>query len=198
MRKVVVITMLSLDGVMQAPSGPEEGASEDFSYGGWQVPYPLGDAMDEQMRVPFDLLLGRKTYEIFAPYWPKQHGWAIADSFNKAKKYVVSDSKIDLSWKETRKIDGDVIAKIKALKEEDGPMFQVHGSCMLVQTLLNNDLVDEVWLKIYPVTIGEGRRLFGEGTTPAAFELIKARALPSGVIMADYKRAGEIKTGSFA
>jgi dihydrofolate reductase len=199
MRKIVVLTMVSLDGVMQAPGGPEEDTSEDFNYGGWTVPYvdeSLGNTINEELSVPFDLLLGRKTYEIFAAYWPKHKG-AIGDPFNKAKKYVVSDKTVDLTWKESILINDDVVAKTKALKEEDGPMLQVHGSSVLIQTLLKNDLVDELRLRIFPITLGTGKRLFAEGTIPAAFELIESKALPSGVIIASFKRAGEVKTGSF-
>ena len=200
MRKIVVLTMVSLDGVMQAPGGPEEDTSGGFQYGGWTVPYSvesLGNIINEELSVPFDMLLGRKTYGIFALYWPRQTG-TIADPFNKAKKYVVSDKTVELAWKESILISGDVVAKIKALKEEEGPMLQVWGSGKLIQTLLKNDLVDELRLRIFPVTLGTGKRLFAEGTVPAAFELIDSQALPSGVILANYKRSGEIKTGSFA
>lgn len=190
--------MITLDGVMQAPSAPEEDASDGFKYGGWTVPY--GDEsfikiIDKELSVPVDLLLGRKTYEIFAPYWPKQTG-TIADSFNKAKKYVVSDTAVGLTWKESILISDDVVAKIKALKAKDGPMLQVHGSGKLMQTLLKNDLVDELRLRIFPVTIGTGQRLFEEGTIPAAFELIDSQVLPSGILIANYRRSGEFKTGS--
>ncbi len=191
--------MVSLDGVMQAPGGPEEDASGGFQYGGWTMPYSdesFGNIIDKELSVPFDMLLGKKTYEIFAPYWPKQTG-SIADPFNKAKKYVVSDKSVDLTWKESILIHDDAVAKIKALKAEDGPMLQVWGSGKLIQTLLKNDLVDELRLRIFPVTLGTGKRLFAEGTIPAAFELIDSQALPSGVILANYKRSGEIKTGSF-
>ena len=197
MRKIVVFTMVTLEGFMQAPGGPEEDTSGDFKYGGWTVPYAdesFGKIINEELSVPFDMLLGRKTYEIFAGYWPKQTG-AIADPFNKAKKYVVSDEIVDLTWKESILIHNDVVAKIKALKKEDGPMLQVWGSGKLVQTLLKNDLVDELRLRIFPVTLGTGKRLFAEGTIPAAFELIESKALPSGFILANYKRSGEIKTG---
>ncbi len=199
MRKIVVFTMLSLDGVMQAPGGPEEDPSEDFKYGGWTVPYAdesFGPIFEKELSVPFDLLLGLKTYEIFAAYWPKQTGM-VGDPFNKAKKYVVSGKGVDLTWKESILIDGDVVAKLKALKREDGPVFHVWGSSKLLQTLLKNDLVDELRLRVYPITLGAGKRLFAEGTIPAAFELIDSQALPSGVILANYKRAGEVKTGSF-
>ena len=199
MRKIVVFTMVSLDGVMQAPGGPEEDTSGGFQYGGWTMPYSdesFGNIIDKELSVPFDMLLGKKTYEIFAPYWPKQTG-SIADPFNKAKKYVVSDKGVDLTWKESILIHDDVVAKIKALKKEDGPMLQVWGSSVLLQTLLKNDLVDEIRLRIFPVTLGTGKRLFAEGTIPAAFELIDSQALPSGVILANYERSGEFKTGSF-
>jgi len=198
MRKIVVFSMITLDGVMQAPGGPEEDTSDNFRYGGWTAPYSdesFSEVMDKEFSVPFDLLLGRKTYEIFAGYWPNYDG-PIGGPFNKATKYVVSDTPVELSWKESVLIDGDVVAKIKALKDEDGPMLQIHGSGRLVQTLLQNDLVDELRLRIFPVTIGSGKRLFEEGTIPAAFELLDSQALPSGVIMANYKKSGELQTGS--
>jgi dihydrofolate reductase len=199
MRRIVVFMMLTLDGVMQAPGGPEEDTSGGFKYGGWTAPYAdesFSEIINKELSVPFDLLLGRKTYELWLPYWPKKTG-PIADPFNKAKKYVVSDEAVDLSWKESILISGDVVAKIKTLKEEDGPVFHVWGSSVLLQTLLKNDLVDELRLRIYPITLGTGKRLFGQGTIPAAFELTDSQALPSGVILANYKRSGEVKTGSF-
>ena len=149
------------------------------------------------MSVPFDLLLGRKTYEIFAAYWPKQKDGVIATSLNEAKKYIVSDSNIELVWQESIRIEGEVVSALRSLKAEDGPMLQVYGSSVLIQTLLRNDLVEELWLKIYPVTLGKGKRLFAEGTIPAAFELMESEALPSGVIVTTYERAGKIKTGTF-
>ena len=197
MRKIVVFMMISLDGVMQAPGGPDEDASGGFKYGGWTAPYgdkSFGEILKKELSTSFDLLLGRKTYDIFAAYWPKQTGF-IADPFNKAKKYVVSNEATGLTWKESILINGDVAAKIKALKKENGPTFHVWGSSVLIQTLLKNDLVDELRLRIYPVTLGSGKRLFAEGTIPAAFTLIDSQALPSGVILSNYKRAGEIKTG---
>jgi dihydrofolate reductase len=200
MRKIVVLSFVSLDGVMQAPGGPEEDTSGGFQYGGWTPPYSdevSGKMMVEQMSMQYDLLLGRKTYDIFAGYWPKQTG-PIADPFNKATKYVVSASSPKLDWENSVLIEGDVAAKLKELKQQDGPMLQVHGSGNLIQTLLKNDLVDELWLKIFPVTLGKGKRLFAEGTMPAAFELIESKTSPRGVIFANYKRSGEIKTGSFA
>jgi dihydrofolate reductase len=200
MRKIVVFSMVSLDGVMQAPGGPEEDTSGDFKYGGWTPPYAdesFSPIINEELSVPFDLLLGRKTYEIWVPYWPKQTG-SIADPFNKAKKYVVSDKGVELAWKESILINDDVVAKLQALKKEDGPMLQVHGSSNLIQTLLKNDLVDELRLRIFPITLATGKRLFAEGTIPAAFELLDSQTLPSGIILANYKRSGEVKTGSFA
>jgi dihydrofolate reductase len=202
MRKIVVLSFISLDGVMQAPGGPEEDTSGGFKYGGWTVPYFddfSGDKMGEQMSMPFDLLLGRKTYDIFANYWPKQDPTGpVADPFNNANKYVVSASSPNLTWDKSILIEGDVVTKLKELKREDGPMLQVHGSGNLIQTLLKNDLVDELWLKIFPVTLGEGKRLFAEGAIPAAFSLSESHISPSGVIFASYKRSGEVKTGSFA
>lgn len=196
MRKIVVLTFVTIDGVMQAPGGPEEDPSEDFEFGGWQAPYDSGNTVVEILDVPFDLLLGRKTYDLFAGYWPKQKEGPIAVSFSKAKKYVVSDGDVKLTWKESEQINGDVVAKLKALKQEDGPVFHVWGSSVLVQTLLKNDLIDELWLMTYPITLGKGKRLFAEGTIPAAFELVDGKILPSGVIVANYRRAGDVKTGT--
>lgn len=187
---------------MQSPGGPEEDPSGGFKYGGWTVPFFdkfLESVMDQQMGQPFDLLLGKNTYELFAAYWPKQDpSEPGAAALNRAKKYVVSDQPLELSWENSHLIDDDVVAKIKQLKNDDGPILQVHGSSVLNQTLFKNDLVDELWLKIFPVTLGEGKRLFGDGTIPASVELIEAKASPSGVIVASYRRAGEVKTGSFA
>lgn len=200
MRKIVVLSFISLDGVMQAPGGPEEDTSSGFQYGGWTVPYSdefSGNIMGGQMSMPFDLLLGRKTYDIFAGYWPHQTGDIPARVFNQATKYVVSGSSPKLTWENSVLIEGDVVAKLKELKSRDGSMLQVHGSGSLIQTLLKNDLVDELWLKTFPVTLGNGKRLFAEGTMPAAFELLESKTSPSGVIFANYKRAGEVKTGSF-
>lgn len=201
MRKLVVLSFISLDGVMQAPGGPEEDTSGDFKYGGWTVPYFddfSGNIMGEQMSMPFDLLLGRKTYDIFANYWPKQSSDnPVTDPFNKATKYVVSHEQIDLIWEKSQLISGDIVSQLKELKAEDGPMLQVHGSGEMIQTLLKNDLVDELWLKIFPVTLGKGKHLFADGVMPAAFELVESQISPTGVIFANYKRAGEVKTGSF-
>ena len=202
MRKIVVPSFISLDGVMQAPGGPEEDTSTGFKYGGWTVPYSdefSGNLMGEQMSMPFDLLLGRKTYDIFAAYWPKQDpAGRVAAPFNKATKYVVSGSSPKLTWENSVLIEGDVVAKLKELKQQDGPILQTHGSGNMIQTLLKHDLVDELWLKIFPLTLGKGKRLFADGTIPAAFELMESKTSPGGVIFANYKRAGEVKTGSVA
>lgn len=199
MRKIVVLSFVSLDGVMQAPGGPDEDTSGGFKYGGWTVPYWddfSGEMMSKQMSMPFDLLLGRKTYDIFAGYWPKQEG-DIAGPFNACTKYVVSDSAPELTWENSTLIDGDVVAKLQELKQQDGPMLQVHGSANMIQTLLKHDLVDELWLKTFPVTLGSGKRLFADGTASVRFELTESSVSPKGVIFANYKRAGDIETGSF-
>src|SRR5258706_4315397 len=199
MRKLVVLTFLTLDGIMQAPGGPEEDKSEDFKFGGWSVGYwdsVMSDVMTEQMGKPFDLLLGRKTYEIFAGFWPKSKDPG-AEGLNKAKKHVVSKTLKKLEWINSVLIMGDVPKEIQKLKEIDGPELQVHGSSHLIPTPFKNDLVDEFWLKIFPVTIGRGKRLFGEGTMPAGFKLLDTKISTTGVIAANYKREGKIKIGSF-
>jgi dihydrofolate reductase len=198
MRKIIVLTFLTLDGVMQAPGGPTEDTSGNFTHGGWTVPYfdeVLGQVMTEQMSVPFDLLLGRKTFEIFASYWPDhpEEGAGI----NKATKYVASNTLTIHPWEKTVFLKGDVGRDIKRLKEDDGPNLQVHGSSNLIQTLLKQDLVDEFWLKIFPVTLGEGKRLFGDGAVPVAFSLVETMSTPRGVMIATFKRAGEVVTGLF-
>jgi dihydrofolate reductase len=200
MRKIIVLSFITLDGVMQAPGGPDEDTSSGFKYGGWQAPYGGDESMKEmltQLSEPFDLLLGRKTYDIFAGYWPNHPEIeAVATPFNSCKKYVVSHSQIDLPWENSELITGDVVAKIKELKATGGPMLQVHGSGNLIQTLLQHDLVDELWLKTYPLTLGTGKKLFEEGTQPAAFELTHSVVTENGIIFANYKRAGEVKTGT--
>jgi dihydrofolate reductase len=201
MRKIVVLSFISLDGVMQAPGGPDEDTSDGFTYGGWTVPFSdefSNNLMGEQMGMPFDLLLGRKTYDIFDSYWPKQDPSNMpTNPFNEATKYVISNSSPELTWQNSVLIDGDVTAKLQELKQQDGPMLQVHGSGNMIQTLLKNDLVDELWLKIFPVTLGNGKRLFAEGVMPAAFELIDSKITPTGVIFANYSRAGDVETGTF-
>lgn len=196
MRKLVALEFLSLDGVMQAPGGTGEDPSGGFDLEGWIVHYfeeVLGEEMGRQMGESFDLLLGRKTYDIFSGYWPSRES-----PFNSVVKYVVSNGNVNTDWKETVKISGDVVAKIRELKQGKGPMLQIFGSGQLMQTLLANDLVDELWLKIFPVTLGKGKRLFGEGAIPAAFKLVDSKITPKGVIVASYKREGEVKLGTFA
>jgi dihydrofolate reductase len=198
MRKIIVIEFITLDGVMQAPGGPEEDTSGGFKYGGWTVPYFddfSGKVMGEQMKQPFNLLLGRITFEIFASYWPQHESdWP---GINETTKFVVSNTRTSHDWKNSIFIKGDVVGEIKKLKNQDGPDLKVWGSGKLVQTLLQHDLVDELWLKTFPITLGRGKRLFAEGTIPAAFKLTDSKVSPSGVIIANYERAGEVKTGSF-
>ncbi len=199
MRKIVVLSFVSLDGVMQAPGGPDEDRSGGFEHGGWTVPYFdefAGKVMSEQMGRPFDLLLGRKTYEIFAAYWPL-HNDDFGTGLNRATKYVASKTLEKLDWNPSVLIKGDVTAEVRKIKGQDGPELQVHGSGDLIQTLLKSDLVDELWLKIFPVTLGRGKRLFAQGAIPASFKLLDSRTSPSGVIIANYARAGKIQTGSF-
>jgi dihydrofolate reductase len=200
MRKIIVLSFLTLDGVMQAPGGPDEDRSGGFEYGGWTVPYFdefSGRVMAEQMGRPYDLLLGRKTYEIFAAYWPL-HDADLGTGLNRATKYVASKTLEKLDWRPSVLIKGDAAEEIRKLKQQDGPELQVHGSGNLIQTLLANDLVDELWLKTFPLTLGRGKRLFAEGAIPASFKLLDSRTTPTGVSIANYARAGEVKTGSFA
>jgi dihydrofolate reductase len=199
MRKLIVLSFITLDGVMQAPGGPEEDTAGDFKFGGWTVGYfdeTAGKVMGEQMGHPFDLLLGRRTYDIFASFWPKQDD-ETARAINRATKYVVSHRPVSVDWKETVLINGDVAEKIRRLKAEDGPELQVHGSGNMIQTLLKHDLVDELWLKTFPVVLGTGKRLFANGTMPGGWQLLESQVTPSGVIVASYRRAGEVKLGSF-
>ena len=183
---------------MQGPGGPTEDTSGNFTYGGWTVPYFdefLGIVMTEQMSHPFDLLLGRKTFEVFASYWPQHE--EEGPGINVATKYVASNTLTAHEWHRSVFLSGNVADKIRELKGQDGPELQVHGSGELIQTLLEHDLVDEFWLKIFPVTLGTGKRLFANGTIPAAYSLVDSRTSPSGVIIATLKRTGEVKTGSF-
>lgn len=181
---------------MQAPGGPEEDTSGGFKYGGWTFPYFdefAGKVMDRQMSGKYDLLLGRKTYDIFAGYWPKHiEGWP---QVNKITKYVVSKTLKKPTWENTVVVKD--VKELKKLKEQNGPVLQVYGSGNLIQTLLKHDLVDELWLKIFPITLGPGKRLFAGGAIPAAFILTESQTSPSGVIFANFKRAGNVKTGSF-
>lgn len=198
MRKVIVVAFVTLDGVMQAPGAPQEDTDGDFRYGGWVVPHfdeRLGAVLNEQMTRPLDLLLGRRTYEIFASYWPEhENEWP---GINSATKYVVSRTRSDALWDNTVFIKDDVEEGLRNLKQQDGPDLQVYGSTRLLQTLFRHDLVDELWLKIFPLTLGAGKRLFGEGSIPAAFRLEHSETMPSGVIVANYARSGDVRTGAF-
>ena len=194
MRKIIVLSFITLDGVMQAPGGPEEDMSGGFEYGGWTAPYfdeTAGEIMAKQMQ-PADLLLGRKTFDIFASYWPQHaNDWP---GINDATKYVVSTTKTESEWSNSVFLKS--LEEIQALKNSEGPDLQVYGSGQLIQLLLENDLVDELWLKIFPLTLGTGKKLFADGTLPAAFTLTESSVTPSGVIFANYARAGEVKTGT--
>ena len=197
MRRIVVLSFITLDGVMQAPGGPEEDTSNGFEYGGWTAPFfyeadeAAGKLMEKQMKSA-DLLLGRKTFAIFAAYWP-EHGdfWP---GINEVAKYVMSNTMDKSDWQNSVFLKN--VDEIKRLKNSEGSDIQVHGSGNLIQTLLKHDLVDELWLKTFPVTLGTGKRLFGEGTIPAAFTLTESLVTPNGVIFANYKRAGKVKTGT--
>lgn len=197
MRKIIVLSFISLDGVMQAPGGPEEDTSGGFKYGGWCAPYfaeadEAAGAMMEKQLQPADLLLGRKTFEIFAAYWPSHADmWP---GINDVTKYVVSHTMDRSDWQHSVFLKS--VEDIKQLKNTEGSDLQVHGSGNLVQTLLQHDLVDELWLKIFPITLGKGKRLFGEGVIPAAFRMTEHLVAPNGVIFANYQRAGDVSTGT--
>ena len=194
MRKIIVLSFITLDGVMQAPGGPEEDTSNSFKFGGWSAPYGdevIGKVMEKQMKSA-DLLLGRTTFDIFEKYWPKHaEYWP---GINDVKKYVLSTTRNKSNWKNTVFIES--LAAIKKLKKNEGSDIQVWGIGKLIQLLLENDLVDELYLKIYPLTLGEGKKLFDNGTMPTAFTLAASSITPSGVIIANYRRAGKVKTGT--
>lgn len=201
MRKIKVTTFMSLDGVMQAPGGPEEDIESGFEHGGWMVNYwddVLAEVMGEFMGRPFDLLLGRKTYEIFASHWPHASEEEGAGPLNAATKYVVSTTLNSLDWGPSVLINTDVPEQIQRIKQEDGPELQVHGSSQLLQTLIAHDLVDEYHLLVFPVVLGNGKRLFGDGAVPAGLRLVDTKTSTKGVIIARYERAGDIQYGSFA
>ena len=200
MRELVAVTQVTLDGVMQAPGGPEEDPSGGFRYGGWSVPHydeDMGKAATAAFERPFDVLLGRRTYEIFAAHWPYDEG-PIADRLNSATKYVASRTLKSLDWSNSHLLEGDVETAVADLKREDGLELQVYGSSELLQTLLANGLVDEFRLWIAPVLVGPGKRLFGGDVAPAGLELVDSTVSTTGVIMARYRRAGDVQTGSFA
>jgi dihydrofolate reductase len=197
MRKLIVLEHISIDGVIQAPGGPDEDRSGGFAYGGWIGPYSdpiLGTTLRKQMNKPFDLLLGRKTFDIWAPFWP-QH----ADDWpgvNPATKYVASNTLTSSDWKPSVFLSGDIPEKVAEIKQQPGPDLNVWGSGNLLQTLIKHDLVDAFWLMIYPITLGNGKRLFADGTMPAAFKVTESTVTPNGVIVVNYERAGAIPSGS--
>jgi dihydrofolate reductase len=200
MRRLVVNTFLSLDGVMQAPGGPGEDDSGGFALGGWSVNYwdeRMGQVMAEAMSVPFDLVLGRRTYDIFAAHWPHAPEEAGGKPLNDATKYVASRGRPSLTWRESVLIEGDVAEGVAALKAADGPELQVHGSGNLLQTLIRHGLVDEYRLWVFPLVLGSGKRLFAEGAVPGALKLVTSTVSTTGVMMGTYEPAGEIRTGSF-
>jgi dihydrofolate reductase len=194
MRKIIVLSFITLDGVIQAPGGPEEDTSGGFKYGGWSAPYSdeVGRKVIEKQLAPADLLLGRKTFEIFASYWP-EHA-AYWPGINEVTKYVLSTTMTKSDWENSVFLNS--LADIVKLKNSEGSDIKVWGSSELVQLLLKNDLVDELWLKIYPLTLGEGKKLFDKGTIPAAFTLTESTVTPSGVLLVNYKRAGKVETGT--
>ena len=201
MRKIVAATFLSLDGVMQAPGGPEEDTAGGFGHGGWTFHYweeAMGELMGKLFDEPFDLLLGRRTYEIFAAHWPCAGDEdPIARAFNTTTKYVATSSEAPLTWRNSVALH-DVAADVARLKKQDGPKLLIQGSSVLIQTLLKHDLIDEIDLLIFPLVLGKGKRMFGEGTIPAALKLVDSKASSTGVVMSRYRREGEIRTGSFA
>ncbi len=196
MRKVIVLEHISMDGVIQAPGGPEEDPSGGFAYGGWIGSYSdeiLGTTLRKQMNAQFDLLLGRKTFDIWEPYWPKHTDiWPGAST---ATKYVVSNTRTASEWQPSVFLNGDVAEKVNKIKQQPGPDLHVWGSGNLLQTLIKHDLVDAYWLMIYPITLGGGKRLFAGGTIPAAFKVTQSTVTPKGVIVVSYERAGAIATG---
>lgn len=212
MRKIVAGAFVSLDGVMQAPGGPEEDPTGGFKYGGWTAPHwddVIGAAMGETFSAPFELLLGRKTYDIFAAHWPyvqmdpKESNFnalnmQIAQKFNSVTKYVATHRPEALTWQNSRSLGDDIVATLRELKSGDGPILLMQGSSELIQTLLEHDLIDEFRLLIFPLVLGRGKRLFDNGTIPVAFRLAKSTVSPNGVLIATYGRAGDVKTGSFA
>ena len=201
MRPITIQTFASLDSVMQAPGGPEEDPSGGFALGGWSQPYwdeAMGEAMGRAMAEKYDLLLGRRTYDIFAAHWPNAGDDPVARKFNAATKYVATSAPGTLGWENSEAITGDVAAAIAALKEGDGPPLSVQGSSELIQTLLENRLVDALLLWTFPVVLGQGKRLLGSGAVPLGLELEEVATSTTGVTMARYRATGGVKTGSFA
>jgi len=201
MRKIITTTFVTLDGVMQAPGGPQEDTSGGFAYGGWQLSFPsdqmLDSKLNEIMKSPFELLLGKTTYDIFAAYWPSaKTDLEVANPFNKTKKYVVSHESFEPSWHNSVCITGDVVTQLKKLKQENSPDLWVWGSGNLIQTLLQNHLIDRMHLWIYPITLGNGKRLFAEGSQAEQWKLVNSKISTTGVIVASYEPTGPLKTGS--
>jgi dihydrofolate reductase len=194
MRKIIVLSMITLDGVMQAPGGPKEDPSGGFEYGGWVAPYDdeVSGKLMQRLMKPSDLLLGRKTFDIWEGFWPQHED--VWPGINDVRKYVMSTTRKNSDWKNSIFLNG--LADIKKLKHSDGSDIQVWGSSELIQLLLKNDLVDELWLMVHPLTLGKGKKLFTEGPIPAAFALTESVVTSSGVIIANYKRAGKVKTGT--
>lgn len=203
MRKVITGAFVSMDGVMQAPGGPEEDPTRGFRFGGWVAPYVdevFGHAVDKMFSPPFDLLLGRKTYEIFAAHWPYAEGGedeSIAKLFNGTTKYVATRSNMELTWSGSVALH-DAAADVARLKRQDGPPLVTQGSSDLIQTLLANDLIDEINTFTFPIVLGNGKTLFGQGAIPAAFKLLDSRVSPAGVVISRYEREGDVETGDFA
>jgi dihydrofolate reductase len=200
MRKIIANTFASLDGVMQAPGAPEEDRAGGFAHGGWSVNYwdeMMGQVMDAATNTPFDLLLGRKTYEIFAAYWPHADG-SMAHKLNGAKKYVATRTLESLDWPKSVRLGSDLRGELQRLKSETGPEIQIHGSSNLIQSLLAHDLIDEFRVWTFPVVLGKGKRLFETGAPTMAFALVDTKASTSGVVVSTYRRAGEVKPGTFA
>jgi dihydrofolate reductase len=201
MRRLIVTTFLTLDGVMQAPGGPEEDPSNGFAYGGWSMTYwddVMARFQDHAMRGPFDLVLGRKTYDLFAAYWPTAPDEAGGKPLNDATKYVASRGRPKLDWSKSVLLEGDAAEAVAALKKTDGPELQVHGSGNLVQTLLRHNLVDLYRLWAFPLVLGSGKRLFSDGTIPAGLKLVDTTVSSTGVVIGTYEPAGDVVTGSFA
>jgi dihydrofolate reductase len=191
MRELSILTFLTLDGVMQAPALPEEDTSGGFMHGGWAANYwpeVMEQVEQEAMAQPFDLLFGRRTYDLFAGHWPNAPESAHGQKLNAATKYVATSSLTKLEWQNSVPITGDVAAKIAKIKESDGPLLQVHGSSQLIQTLLANNLIDEFRMWTFPVVLGSGKRLFSQGTVPAGLTLLKTDTTSNGVVMGIYRR----------
>jgi dihydrofolate reductase len=201
MRKLIVSTFLTLDGVMQAPGGPGEDDSGGFTHGGWSVNYwddQMGQVMGEATSRPFAMVLGRRTFDIMAAYWPHAPEDQGGKVFNEATKYVASRSRPNLeAWSNSVLIEGDAAEGLAALKAEDGPELQVHGSANLIQTLLRHNLVDQFRLWVFPLVVGSGKRLFADGAIPSGLRLVDHKVSTTGVVIGTYEPAGEIVTGSF-